>query len=127
MGFGKGCQQRCLAYGRYKLEKFAVEEGNSNMNIDEFIDDITVVCFPTEKQQIAAWIKEQTMGQEEFEKYIVDEPKGEKPMFFYSKDERKIGLFHLRVTERKVCNELCRLKCAPPMKKFDKAYCIRII
>ena len=130
-GFTTDCPERCLAFCLYRLEKMANEEGNSRVQILGFIEEVLNVCAPISKQDLLALIKERTVGPTEFEELYKKIKFGEKdlklPEFFYDKDSGYIGLFHLRVVEQKIVDQLKRLKKAPSNFGFDKVICDQII
>lgn len=130
-GFGRGCRERCVAYATYRLDKLASEEGNSRIQVGDLLDDMEKVCSPTTREQIAAWIKEETVGQTGFQEICAKLEAGEKdfnrPLFFYDKTSKFIGLFGLRLVETKVTQQLRRLKEAAPVHTFDHNVCEQII
>lgn len=131
MGFGRGSKERCLAYATFKLEKSAKEDGNSKMPIDNFLDDIEKTCLPATSDEIREWIKEEMVGLNDFEslfqRYTIGEQNLPTPLFFYSKENRCVGLYSLRFLEREISSELYRIKNAPASKTFDESVCDKII
>lgn len=130
-GFGRGCKERCLAYAEYKLNTLAMDEGNSRLPIDELLDELAQVCSPTDRAQIAEWIKSVTVGEQDFEQryqeYQQTQKDADPPLLFYSKTARCIGLYSLRMVERRITGELVRLKSAPHAWNFDREQCEQII
>ena len=130
-GFSRACRERCVAYARYKLEKNA-DEGNSCMSIGELMESVMEVCFPVSKEDLSIYLKEDMVGQTDFDalyKRILD---GEKdlpsmPTFFYSSENKKVGLFNYRLVERKILDELVRLNDSTKKFKYDKEKCEEII
>lgn len=130
-GFGRGCRERCLAYAEYKLNRLANEEGNSRLPIDDLLDELSQICSPTDRAQIADWLKTVTVGEQDFEaRYQVFEETGkdaDPPLLYYSRTARCIGLYSLRMVERRITEELVRLKTAPHTWNFDRTECEKII
>lgn len=130
-GFGHGCKERCIAYATYKLEKTANEDGNSRILIGEFMDDVEKTCTPTSREQLAEWIKEFMVGETEFETLYLksqrNEKDVEKPLFFYSKENKSVGLYSLRLLEKQISDQLRKLTVAKSNFKFDKTICENII
>ncbi|MBO7735537.1 MAG: AAA family ATPase [Methanobrevibacter sp.] len=130
-GFGRGCRERCLAYVEYRLDKLAQEDGNSRMPVDDLLNELTELCLPTDRAQIATWIKEVTVGDKDFEQIYFAFEKGQKnpnpPLLYYSNTERYIGLYNLRLTERRIADEITRLKHASNSWHFDAKKCETII
>lgn len=130
-GFTTGCKERCLAYAFYKLEKAAYEDGNSRVDIGEFMDIVSQICAPTTKEQIANWIKENTIGEEGFEDLYKRIQKGEEnlphPFFFYSKEKKGIALYSLRLMEKQISTELQRLSNARGLYSFNEEICNQVI
>lgn len=129
-GFSRCCRERCLAYARYRLEKEA-DDGNSCMSIEELIAEVMEVCYPVERNDLVIYLKEDMIGQKDFDKLyqdILEEKKGLLfPSFFYSKDTQKVGLLYYRLIERKIVTELSRLHDAESDFKYDKNKCEEII
>ena len=129
-GFSRGCRERCVAYARYRLEKEA-DDGNSCMSIDELINEIMEVCYPVQQSDLVVYLKEDMMGQKDFEKLYADIQNGKKdllfPSFFYSNENKKVGLLHYRLTERKILGELERIQTAESTFKYNKEVCEKII
>jgi len=129
-GFARDCRERCLAYARHRLEKEA-DDGNSCMSVGELIDDTMDVCFPVDKEVLTYYIKEETVGQTDFEEIysqiLQNQSDVKFPTFFYSSSNKKIGLFTYRLLERKIVTELERLNNAEASFKYDKNTCELII
>lgn len=129
-GFARDSRERCLAYARHRLEKEA-DDGNSCMSVAELIEDVMDVCFPVEKETLTTYIKEETIGQTDFEEMYKKILSGDKdisyPSFFYSAENKKIGLFTYRLLERNIVTELERLNNAESSFKYDKQRCEVII
>ena len=130
-GFGRDSRERCVAYTRYRLEKEASVEGNSCMVLENLFDEILEVCYPITKANAAQYVKEETVGVEEFEKLYERIVNGERgityPSFFYSNKTKEIGLFVYRLIERKIMAEFKRLKEAAPRFYYDKEVCEQLI
>ena len=130
-GFGRGCRERCIAYANFRLEKLANDDGNSRMPIEAFLDDVSEVCAPTSREQLAEWIKEETVGQQGFEdayKRIQSvERDFERPRFYYAKEPKLIGLFNLRLLELQIAEQLRRIKEAPAKTRYAHDTCEKII
>lgn len=130
-GLPRDSRERCLAYANYILEQYADVEGNSCMSIGELIDNVMVECRPVIRDDLVIWLKEDMIGEKDFEKLykkICDEEKNlEIPTFFYSKEKRKVGLLNLRILERTILDQLIRLKNAPSTFTYDKEVCEKII
>lgn len=129
-GFSKCCRERCAAYARYRLEKEA-DDGNSCMSIDELLAETMEVCFPVSREDLAVYLKEDMVGLKDFEKIFEKLSNCEKdivfPTFFYSSENKKVGLFTYRLVEKKISTELVRLHDAESLYKFDKETCEKII
>ncbi len=129
-GFARDCRERCLAYARHRLEKEA-DDGNSCMSVGELIDDTMDVCFPVDKEVLTYYIKQETVGQTDFEEIysqiLQNQSDIKFPTFFYSSSNKKIGLFTYRLLERKIVTELERLNNAEASFKYDKNTCELII
>lgn len=129
-GFSRCCRERCVAYARYRLEKEA-DDGNSCMSIEELIAEVMEVCYPVERQDLVVYLKEDMIGQKDFEKLYQDILDGKKgllfPSFFYSKDTQKVGLLYYRLIEKKIVTELSRLHDAKSDFVYDKDKCEQII
>jgi exodeoxyribonuclease V alpha subunit len=125
-GFSRCCRERCVAYARYRLEKEA-DDGNSCMSIEELIAEVMEVCYPVERQDLVVYLKEDMIGQKDFEKLYQDILDGKKgllfPSFFYSKDTQKVGLLYYRLIEKKIVTELSRLHDAKSDFVYDKDKC----
>ena len=130
-GFTSGCKERVLAYAQYYLEKQADDNGNSWVFIDDLLTNVGNVCVPATKQDIAAWIKEDMAGQTDFEEYFktIDNPAlvYSRPTFFYEKDQRRVGLYSLRILEKSIALEIKRLHDASSEIVFERDVCERII
>ena len=129
-GFGTDSPERCIAFATFMLSKEGHEEGNSKMPIDELLYSMIQMCAPVTQENAAAYLREHTVGITEFEnlfqKAINNEP-FVPPLFFYSKDTQDIGLFNWRLLERKIANQLEKLKNAPQNIKYDEEVCKNII
>lgn len=130
-GFTSGCKERVLAFAQYYLESQADHNGNSWVTIEDLLDNIASNCVPATKADIAAWIKENMAGKTDFEEYLknISNPAliYEKPTFYYEKEQRRVGLFSLRLLERQIADHFQRLQEAPALFKYDKEVCERII
>ena len=129
-GFTRDCKERCLAYSRHRLEKEA-DDGNSCMSVGELVDNVMDVCFPVERETLTNYIKEETIGQTDFdllyEKLLEGETDVKFPTFFYSSENKKIGLFYYRLLEKKIVTEFERIYNAPPVITYDRKKCELII
>ena len=130
-GFSSGCRERALAYAQYYLEKQADDNGNSWVSIEDLIDNIAGMCVPATKQDIAKWLKEDMAGQKDFENYLesLSNPalNYELPTFFYEKDQRRVGLYSLRILEKTIALNIQRLQEAQSEFKYDYDVCQKII
>lgn len=130
-GFGTGCRERALAYAQYYLEKQADDNGNSWVSIEDLIDNIVGMCVPATKQDIATWLKEDMAGQTDFEEYLknIANPalNTEIPTFFYEKEQRRVGLYSLRILEKTIALNIKRLQEAKSEFVYDRAVCEKII
>lgn len=130
-GLPRDSKERCLAYATYVLEQYADVEGNSCMSIGELIDNVMVECRPVLRDNLVIWLKEDMVGEKDFEvlyqKVRKEEKNLEMPTFFYSKEKRKVGLLGLRILERTILDHLIRLKTAPSTFTYDKEVCEKII
>lgn len=130
-GFSSGSRERTMAYAQYYLEKQADDNGNSWVSIEDLINNIASMCVPATKADIAAWLKEDMAGQTDFEEYFKNLANPalncEKPTFFYEKDQRRVGLYSLRILEKSIALEIQRIQKAPFETKFDHEVCERII
>ena len=129
-GFTRDCKERCLAYSRHRLEKEA-DDGNSCMSVGELVDNVMDVCFPVERETLTNYIKEETIGQTDFDllygKLLEGETDIKFPTFFYSSENKKIGLFYYRLLEKKIVTEFERIYNAPPVVTYDRKKCELII
>ncbi len=128
-GFPTDCKERCIAYAKFRLDQNA-DEGNSCMSIGELLEDTAAVCAPVSKENLSAYIKEEMVGQADFDKLyerIKRKESVEYPLFFYSAETKKVGLFSLRLVEHKIAEELKRLKEGKSLFHYDKSVCERII
>ena len=130
-GFSSGSRERVLAYAQYYLEQQADTCGNSWVTIEDLIDNITSVCAPATKQEIAAWLKQDMAGQTDFEELLKNPadlgPITAKPTFFYEKAQRRVGLYSYRILEKNIALHIKRLQEAPSLFKFDREVCEKII
>lgn len=130
-GFSTGSRERVLAYAQYYLEQQADTNGNSWVAIEDLIDNITSMCVPATKQEIAAWLKEDMAGQSDFEQYIENLANPalnyEKPTFFYEKSQRRVSLYSYRILEKMISLHIKRLQEAPTTTIFDRDVCEKII
>lgn len=129
-GFSRACKERCIAYAQYRLEKYA-EEGNSCMSIGELMDDVMQMCAPVTKEVLAVFLKEEMIGQSDFDELYERIKDGEKvtkfPIFFYSSELKKVGLFYYRLLERKILSNLRRLSELGDPFDYDPEVCEEII
>ena len=130
-GMSRGCKERCLAYTEYKLDRLAQEEGNSRLPVEDLLNELAEVCAPTPKQELAQWLREGTVRDQDFEQLYIRIKNGEKgverPMLYYCSDDKYIGLFSLRLMEREIADEITRLKEANGHWRFDTKKCEKII
>lgn len=130
-GFSTGSRERVLAYAQYYLERQADDNGNSWVSIEDLIGNIVNQCVPATKQEISAWLKEDMAGQTDFEEFLKNRANPalnyEKPTFFYEKDQRRVGLFYLRLLEKDISTHLQRLQEAPSDFKYEKSVVEKII
>lgn len=130
-GFKPDCPERCLAYAEYRLSKTAGDEGNSRIQIRDFLEDILSVCAPATKDFILELIKQKTIKSEDFDELYKKVKWGGKdidlPTFFYDKTSGYIGLLSLRIVEKKIVDQLKKLKKAKSQFSFDKTICEQII
>ncbi len=130
-GFSTGSRERVLAYAQYYLEKQADDNGNSWVSIEDLLGNVTSMCVPATKQEIASWLKEDMAGQSDFDEYLktIANPalNYEKPTFFYEKDQRRVGLYSLRILEKEISLHLKRIHEAPSAFKFDRKVCEELI
>lgn len=130
-GFKRDCPERCLAYAEYKLSKIATEDGSSRIQIKDFLEDVLMVCAPATKEFVLGLIKEKTVKTEDFDDIYKKIKFGWKdldlPTFFYDKESGYIGLFSLRVVEKRIVDQLKKLKKAKSNFSFDKQICEQII
>ncbi len=128
-GFGKASKERCIAYAKFRLDKCA-EDGNSCVSVGELLDDVSLVCSPVARENLSSYLKEEMAGQKNFDEIfekIKNKEKVEKPLFFYSADTKKIGLFDYKLLEHEIAGELQRLAKAPSPFHYDKEECEKII
>ena len=130
-GFTSGCKERVMAYAQYYLEKQADDNGNSWVSIDDLITNIYNMCVPATKTDIANWLREDMAGQTDFREYIKNIANPaldcEKPTFYYEKDQRRVGLYSLRILEKSIALEIKRLQQAKCETEFDRDVCEKII
>lgn len=130
-GFTSGCRERVMAYAQYYLEKQADDNGNSWVSIDDLITNTYNMCVPASKEDIANWLREDMAGQTDFAEYLknVDNPalSTSLPTFYYEKDQRRVGLYSLRILEKNISLEIKRLQNATSEVEFDREVCEEII
>jgi len=130
-GFGSGSRERVLAYAQYYLEKQADDNGNSWVSIDDLLTNVYNMCVPASKEDIATWLKEDMAGQTDFKNYIqdIDNPALETslPTFYYEREQRRVGLYSLRILEKKISLEVKRLQKAAFELEFDPEVCEQLI
>ena len=129
-GYTRGCRERCLAFALYLLDSSARNEGSSRMNIDDLLTAIVRECDPTPRADIAAWVREVTISDREFnERYSEGTLQQglDAPIFVYTSTVRCIGLVTLRRLECRIRDELQRLKNAPMDAPFDPELCEKIV
>lgn len=129
-GFTPNCKERIIAYAHYRLERNA-DEGNSCMSIGELVTEIVTVCAPIHENDVKCYLKENMVGQNDFNELYTRICEGEKdlkfPTFFYSSENQKVGLFYHRLIERKILGGLQRLSETKTKMVFDKDVCEKII
>ena len=130
-GYSRGSRERCLAYALYLLDSVAYNDGSSRMHIDDLLTAIVRECDPAPRSDIADWIRELTLMDDEFEEQYCNGTLRQDlgaPIFVYSPSDRAIGLVRLRRVEYRIREELKRLKTATPVRSaFDEQECNRII
>ena len=129
-GYTRGCRERCLAFALYVLDLTAHNDGSSRIGIDDLLTAIVRECDPTPRSDIAAWVREVTISDQEFdERYSAGTlHQGlDAPIFVYTAKARAIGLIALRRLEYRVRDELQRLKEGPGGSTFDPELCENII
>ena len=129
-GFSRCCRERCVAYARYRLEKEA-DDGNSCMSIGELVEETMETCYPVTREDLVLYLKEDMIGQKDFDKLFIKVMKNDKdlyyPSFFYSSESQKVGLLYYRIVEKKIAAELERIHNAESSFKYDKNKCEEII
>lgn len=130
-GFSNGSQERAMAYAQYFLERQADENGNSWISIDSFLDNITAMCAPATRQEIASWLKEDIAGQTDLE-LLFENPadikiNGDLPTFYYEKEQRRVGLYSYRILEKLISYYFERLVHSKKKVEYDREVCSQII
>ena len=130
-GFTPGCRERVMAYAQYYLEKQADDNGNSWVSIDDLITNTYNMCVPASKEDIANWLREDMAGQTDFAEYLknISNPALSVPLptFYYEKDQRRVGLYSLRILEKNISLEIKRLQNATSEIEFEREVCEEII
>ena len=127
-GLTRDCKERVQAYTRYFLETQIENNGNSWITVDDLLSNVALECAPVTNENLFAWVKEMMGAEEQLEKAMKDEIKfTEYPELFYERDGRKVSLFSIRLLEKKIAENLKRLKDAPSKTKFDRKECEKII
>lgn len=133
-GFTTDCRQRVLAYAMHHLSTQADVNGNSCVDIEELMSAILEVCAPIDRMTAKEYLVATMWKQEDFDKfykqYLKDKSniyKLETPLFFYSNEEHKVGLFTLRLLEKNIVTDLQRLQEAEQETVFERDVCERII
>lgn len=131
-GFTRDCKERVLAYTRYYLEEQGDSNGNSWVLISDLLLNVSNECSPVTKDNLYAWVKEVMITDKDFGAYLwqLEERKIDKddPHFlFYKQKEQEVGLLSVRVMERKIADNLIRLKEAEPSFHYERDVADRLI
>lgn len=131
-GFTRDCRDRVLAYTRYYLEEQGDKNGNSWVLISDLLLNVSNECAPVTKENLYSWIKECMVTDEELEAYRwqVSQKKNDPddPRFlFYKKDGQEVGLLSIRIMEKKIAENLIRLKEAELSFHYEKEVAERLI
>lgn len=131
-GFTRDCKDRVLAYTKYYLETQGDQNGNSWVYIQDLLMNVSNECAPVTKENLYLWIKESMITDEELEAYRwqLSQKKidSDDPHFlYYEKEDKKIGLLSVRLTEKKISENLVRMKEAEPSFKYDRNIADRLI
>ena len=131
-GFTRDCKDRVLAYTRYYLEAQGDQNGNSWVLISDLLLNVSNECAPVTKENLYDWIKEVMVTDKDFETYLwqVSENK-ENPndprFLYYNQETQAVGLLSIRVMEKRIAENLIRLKEAEPSFSYDRNVAERLI
>lgn len=133
-GFTNDCKERVMAYTQYYLDQQAEANGNSWVTLNELFDAVVAECHPITYETTSTWLRETTIGPEEFGFYFSSKMTGgetksldDMPLLYFDPDGKRIGLLSIRLIEKEIAWHLERLKNAPISSPFDTEKCNSII